>query len=307
MLLRTSKKNKNKSCLSAQVCAFRAHTPIFERSESLQWFVRSVWVGLVELMWLKRWMKAELPSSECSFTSQNGSKTRKPDTFLNTLKPKNLQTLCTTNLGSGKWPRVLFLHPHARTSAAAAATFKVSQASHWFCRRSFKNAFFECQRNECCFRKGKTGCQTNGIWIRKRPRKESRWTTCSRSNQKNIGRNGVGLGSAVVDVADAVAVVDVAVAIALAVATDTVVDTTTSSDYWTTHAHDGYNQAQLFEFAKRAFPKALEQISVAAAVEPRLSVSVSPPKLERRLFHNDCCDDDGVASVVYKMNKSNSA
>ena len=125
--------------------------------------------------------------------------------------------------------------------------------------------------------------------------------------KKNIGRNGVGLGSAVVDVADAVAVVDVAVAIALAVATDTVVDTTTSSDYWTTHAHDGYNQAQLFEFAKRAFPKALEQISVAAAVEPRLSVSVSPPKLERRLFHNDCCDDDGVASVVYKMNKSNSA
>ena len=117
--------------------------------------------------------------------------------------------------------------------------------------------------------------------------------------KKNIGRNGVGLGSAVVDVAHAVAVVDVADAIALAVASETVVDTT-SSDYWTTHAHDGYTQAQLFEFAKRA----LEQ--TAAAVEPRLSVSVSPPKLERRLFHNDCCDDDGVASV-YKMNKSNSA
>lgn len=126
--------------------------------------------------------------------------------------------------------------------------------------------------------------------------------------KKNVGRNGVGLGlgSAVVDVADAVAVVDVADAIALAVA-DTVIDTTTSSDYWTTHAHDGYTQAQLFEFAKRAFPRALEQ-AAAAAVEPRLSVSVSPPKLERRLFHNDCCcDDDGVASVVYKMNKSNSA
>ena len=126
--------------------------------------------------------------------------------------------------------------------------------------------------------------------------------------KKNVGRNGVGLGSAVVAVADAVAVVAVADAIALAVA-DTVVDTTTSSDYWTTHAHDGYTQAQLFEFAKRAFPKALEQ--AAAAVEPRLSVSVSPPKLERRLFHNDCCDDDGVASsvgsCVYKMNKSNSA
>ena len=117
--------------------------------------------------------------------------------------------------------------------------------------------------------------------------------------KKNIGRNGVGLGSAVVDVADAVAVVDVADAIALAVASETVVDTT-SSDYWTTHAHDGYTQAQLLTFAKRA----LEQ--TAAAVEPRLSVSVSPPKLERRLFHNDCCDDDGVASV-YKMNKSNSA
>ena len=118
--------------------------------------------------------------------------------------------------------------------------------------------------------------------------------------KKNVGRNGVGLGSAVVDVAHAVAVVDVADAIALAVA-DTVVDTTTSSDYWTTHAHDGYTQAQLLSFAKRA----LEQ--TAAAAEPRLSVSVSPPKLERRLFHNDCCDDDDVASVYKMMNKSNSA
>ena len=132
--------------------------------------------------------------------------------------------------------------------------------------------------------------------------------------KKNIGRNGVGLGCcgvadaiadavAVIDVADAVAVVDVANAIALAVVD--VVDTVSSSDYWTTHAHDGYTQAQLLSFAKCAFPKALEQ---AAAVEPRLSVSVSPPMLERRLFHNDCCDD-GVASasVVYRMNKSNSA
>jgi hypothetical protein len=134
--------------------------------------------------------------------------------------------------------------------------------------------------------------------------------------KKNVGRNGVGLGSAVVDVAHAVAVVDVADAIALAVADDTVVDTTTttSSDYWTTHAHDGYTQAQLLTFAKRA----LEQ--TAAAVEPRLSVSVSPPKLERRLFHDCCDDDDGVASVggfrlgalglpmgAYRMNKSNSA
>jgi len=115
--------------------------------------------------------------------------------------------------------------------------------------------------------------------------------------KKNIGRNGVGLGSAVVDVVAAIAVAD------------TVVDTTTSSDYWTTHAHEGYTQAQLLSFANSTFPKALEQVpAAAAAVEPRLSVSVSPPKLERRLFHNDCCDDDGVvASVVYKMNKSNSA
>ena len=131
--------------------------------------------------------------------------------------------------------------------------------------------------------------------------------------KKNIGRNGVGLGCcgvadaiadavAVIDVADAVAVVDVANAIALAVVD--VVDTVSSSDYWTTHAHDGYTQAQLLSFAKRTFPKALEQ--AAAAVEPRLSVSVSPPMLERRLFHNDCCDD-GDASVVYRMNKSNSA
>ena len=133
--------------------------------------------------------------------------------------------------------------------------------------------------------------------------------------KKNTGRNGVGLGCcvvadaiadavAVVDVAYAVAVVDVADAIALAVVD--VVDTVSSSDYWTTHAHDGYTQAQLLSFAKCAFPKALEQ--AAAAVEPRLSVSVSPPMLERRLFHNDCCDD-GVASasVVYRMNKSNSA
>jgi hypothetical protein len=117
--------------------------------------------------------------------------------------------------------------------------------------------------------------------------------------KKNVGRNGIGLGSDACAVAVAAAVdVDVA-------SVDAVVETT-SSDYWTTHAHEGYT--------KCAFPKVLEQISLASAasaVEPRLSVSVSPPKLERRLFH-DCCDDDDVASVggcVYKMNmnKSNSA
>ena len=114
--------------------------------------------------------------------------------------------------------------------------------------------------------------------------------------KKNVGRNGIGLGS------DAC----VAVAAVAAVAAAVDVDVATSSDYWTTHAHEGYT--------KCAFPKVLEQISLASAasaVEPRLSVSVSPPKLERRLFH-DCCDDDDVASVggcVYKMNmnKSNSA
>jgi hypothetical protein len=132
--------------------------------------------------------------------------------------------------------------------------------------------------------------------------------------KKNVGRNGIGLGSsdacavAVAAVAaDAVAADAVAVDAVAAVAADAdAVDVATSSDYWTTHAHEGY--------IKCAFPKVLEQISVASAasaVEPRLSVSVSPPKLERRLFH-DCCnddDDDGVASVVYKMNmnKSNSA
>jgi len=118
--------------------------------------------------------------------------------------------------------------------------------------------------------------------------------------KKNIGRNGVGLGSSALGSSATAPPQDAVV--------DDAVDAAnpTSSDYWTTHAHDGYTQAQLFEFAKRAFPKALEQ--AAAAAEPRLSVSVSPPKLERRLFHNDCCcDDDGVASVVYKMNKSNSA
>jgi hypothetical protein len=117
--------------------------------------------------------------------------------------------------------------------------------------------------------------------------------------KKNIGKNGVGLNCGHRPVV---------VAPPPAPETSAVVDTT-SSDYWTTHAHEGYTQAQLLSFAKCAFPKALEQVPAAAAVavEPRLSVSVSPPKLERRLFHNDCCDDDGVASVVYRMNKSNSS
>lgn len=107
--------------------------------------------------------------------------------------------------------------------------------------------------------------------------------------KKNIGRNGIGLGSTA------------AAAPPPPPDTCALVDTTaTSSDYWTTHAHDGY--------AKCALPTLeLEQISATAAVEPRLSVSVSPPKLERRLFHDECCNDGVASSSVYKMNKSKSA
>lgn len=70
---------------------------------------------------------------------------------------------------------------------------------------------------------------------------------------KNIGRNGVGLGSA------AAAVTAVTVA---ADACDV-----PSSEYWT-------------------------KVAEATTTTTRLSVSISPPKLERRLFH-----DDGVASA----------
>ena len=88
--------------------------------------------------------------------------------------------------------------------------------------------------------------------------------------KKNIGRNGVGLGCGrpVVAVAPPPAL-------------------ETSADYWTIQAHD-------------ALPDALKVAAAATAEEPqlqqqpeqRLSVSISPPKLERRLFH-----DDGVASA----------
>ena len=115
--------------------------------------------------------------------------------------------------------------------------------------------------------------------------------------KKNIGRNGIGLGSS-----------------AAAPPEDAVVDAAnpnpTSSDYWTTHAHEGYTQAQIMTLDKNGFPKTLELAPAApapaAAVEQRLSVPVSPQKLERRLFHDCCDDDDGVASA-YRMNKSNSA
>ena len=84
---------------------------------------------------------------------------------------------------------------------------------------------------------------------------------------RNIGRNGVGLGCGRRHVA--------AVAVA---------PPETSADYWTIQAHD-------------ALPDALK-VAVATATataeepqqpepEQRLSVSISPPKLERRLFHDD--------------------
>ena len=83
---------------------------------------------------------------------------------------------------------------------------------------------------------------------------------------RNIGRNGVGLGCGRV----------AAVAVAPPPPPET------SADYWTIQAHD-------------ALPDALKVAAAAAAEEPqqqqqpeqRLSVSVSPPKLERRLFHDD--------------------
>jgi hypothetical protein len=90
---------------------------------------------------------------------------------------------------------------------------------------------------------------------------------------RNIGRNGVGLGCGRRHVA------------AVAVAPPPPPET--SADYWTIQAHD-------------ALPDALK-VAVATATataeepqqpepEQRLSVSISPPKLERRLFH-----DDGVS------------
>ena len=107
--------------------------------------------------------------------------------------------------------------------------------------------------------------------------------------KKNIGRNGVGLGcgSAVVDVA-----------------ADVAADVVPSSEYWTKVAEEA--------------AAATAVTATTATTTTRLSVSISPPKLERRLFCDQ--DDDGVASVggfrlgalglpmgAYRMNKSNSA
>jgi hypothetical protein len=87
---------------------------------------------------------------------------------------------------------------------------------------------------------------------------------------RNIGRNGVGLGCG------------------RPVVVAPPPPPETSADYWTIQAHD-------------ALPDALKVAAAAAATataeEPqqRLSVSISPPKLERRLFH-----DDGVSVLKSK-------
>ena len=75
--------------------------------------------------------------------------------------------------------------------------------------------------------------------------------------KKNVGKNGIGFGAAVADVAD--------------VATSAG-DIPSSEEYWT---------------------KVAEATAVTTAT--RLSVSISPPKIERRLF---CDKDDVVASVA---------
>jgi len=77
---------------------------------------------------------------------------------------------------------------------------------------------------------------------------------------KNIGRNGVGLGCGRRPVT--------------AVAADTGASDLPSSEYWTKVA------------------EAASAVTATTTTTTRLSVSISPPKIERRLFH-----DDGVASA----------
>jgi hypothetical protein len=89
---------------------------------------------------------------------------------------------------------------------------------------------------------------------------------------KNIGKNGVGLGCGRRPVAVAPPALE------------------TSADYWTIQAHD-------------ALPDALKVATAAQQPEQRLSVSVSPPKLERRLF---CDKEDVIASVASAPAKASS-
>ena len=82
--------------------------------------------------------------------------------------------------------------------------------------------------------------------------------------KKNIGKNGVGFGAAVADV----------------VVADVAADVLPSSEYWTQVAE----------------ATAAVTTATTATTATRLSVSISPPKIERRLF---CCDkDDVIASVA---------
>ena len=81
--------------------------------------------------------------------------------------------------------------------------------------------------------------------------------------KKNIGKNGVGFGAAAADVADVAASADVL----------------PSSEYWTQVAE----------------ATAAVTTTTTATTATRLSVSISPPKIERRLF---CCDNDDVVASV---------
>ena len=81
--------------------------------------------------------------------------------------------------------------------------------------------------------------------------------------KKNIGKNGVGFGAAAADVADVAASADVL----------------PSSEYWTQVAE----------------ATAAVTTTTTATTATRLSVSISPPKIERRLF---CDKDDVVVASV---------
>ena len=97
--------------------------------------------------------------------------------------------------------------------------------------------------------------------------------------KKNIGRNGVGLGCGR------------PVVIAPPPPPETSAgDDATSADYWTIQAHDALPDA--LKVAAAAATATAEEPQQQQQPEQRLSVSISPPKLERRLFH-----DNGVASA----------
>ena len=88
--------------------------------------------------------------------------------------------------------------------------------------------------------------------------------------KKNIGKNGIGFGAGDAAVTDDAVVTDAAVTDAA------VTDVLPSSEYWTKVA----------------------EATATTATATRLSVSVSPPKIERRLFRDDnddgCCFDYDV-------------